>query len=193
MPLGQLSHIHIPRARSTVLTTSGTEPILPSAAAYERLGQLSCFHTLGLAHPSLCYQDQLHCVAQAWYKVCSPECYRQVRKQGLLSCSQLPWPALPSTEGDKGRREMGRASLLHPHHRWTTCGRWQDQLLCPLPSGHTYLLPYHQDQFYSAAQMRYRDLLFQVLHAADSLSPFYRKESRGLWLTDRRTKNGTNM
>lgn len=134
MPLGQLSHVHIPRVRSTVLTTSGTEPILPSAATYEGLGRL-CFHTLGLAHPSLCYQDQLHCVAQVWYKVCSPECHRQVRKQGLLSCSQLSWPALSSTEGDEGRRGKGGM-----HHSCTHTadeqllvagGRARSCALCP--------------------------------------------------------------
>jgi hypothetical protein len=88
MSSGWLTYIHTSRASFTVLSSRGTGPTLQSAAACEGLGQLCSSHTLtliplGLAHQSLCHQDQLYCVAQVRCdRTHSPECYRECTCRG---------------------------------------------------------------------------------------------------------------
>ena len=63
--LGSLTPTGASRASSTVLLSQGTRPTLPSAAACEGLGQLSCSHILeaSLAVPSP--SGPLHCPGEA--------------------------------------------------------------------------------------------------------------------------------
>lgn len=56
IPSGLLTHTHDSIASSSVQSIQGMVPTLPSIAACEGLGQLSCSLTLGLSHVCLCHQ-----------------------------------------------------------------------------------------------------------------------------------------
>jgi hypothetical protein len=77
------------RASSKVLPSQGLGPTLPSAAACEGLGQLSCSHTLraGLPVPFPSVRAPLCCPDRC--RALSPKCYSQWRDRTLHLLSWL--------------------------------------------------------------------------------------------------------
>lgn len=122
-PWGWHTLTHTSRASSAVLPRQGWGPTLPNAAACE-----------GLAHPCLCHEDLLHCVAPLRYRARPPECCSQgvgtASSPNLMPSGQVP----PATTGKGGEciadtchripphdSQVAGPALPYPHHQgWLT-------------------------------------------------------------------------
>jgi hypothetical protein len=124
MPSG-LTHSST-RASSIVLSSPGKGLTLPSAAASEGLGQLSCPHTLDAGSPM------------------------PIAIGGNSTVLPRRAAGPPTTAGGKGRGEEG--ITIHPCQ--LIAHEWRDQRDQLTPSGQAHPRSQHQGQLYCAAQER---------------------------------------